>query len=52
MLAALYDYFGAHRVDGRGRHEIDRAIQRVIISLAVSLATARHEDDGSRLSAT
>jgi diguanylate cyclase (GGDEF)-like protein len=51
MLAAVYAYFGAHRVDRRGPHEIDRAIQRVIISLAVSLVTAWHEDDGGRLSA-
>ncbi len=47
--AAFIDHFGAHRVDGRARHEIDRAIQRLVISIAVGLVSTLHDHDATQL---
>ncbi|MGY0195232.1 diguanylate cyclase domain-containing protein [Leptothrix sp. BB-4] len=48
-LDAFYRHFGAHRVDGRGRHEIDRVIQRIVITVAVGLVTFWQEPGTDRL---
>ncbi|MDP4299360.1 GGDEF domain-containing protein [Leptothrix discophora] len=47
--AAFIDYFGAHRGPLRVRHEVDRAIQRVVIGLLVALATLWHDHEASQM---
>ncbi len=49
MIPSLQDYFGAHRVDARARHEVDRVIQRILISVAVGLITFWQEPPDNRL---
>ena len=48
-LTRVFDFLGAHRVEDRVRHEIDRVIQRVVISLAVGVVTQVQEPQGNRL---
>jgi diguanylate cyclase (GGDEF)-like protein len=47
--AAFIDYFGAHRGPLRVRHEVDRAIQRVVISVLVGVVSLWHDHEASQM---